>query len=74
MPTVPKIDFRINSFNRCLNCGDTHPLCLTDGCKNPTHCPPDERGEPFRYCNTCDTAMVPDADSREPAGEAGASC
>ncbi len=57
-------DYRINEFNRCLTCGTVHPECGAADCHNPTHCPPDERGEPFEYCDTCDSAMA-DVDGRE---------
>lgn len=56
-------DYRVNVFNRCLTCGSVHPECRTADCHNPTHCPPDERGEPFTYCDTCDAAMA-DTDGR----------
>ena len=50
-------DYRVNDFGRCLNCGGVHPTCRTPGCNNPTHCPPDEPGEPFVYCDRCDADM-----------------
>ena len=49
---------RVSSFHRCLNCGDVHPECKTANCHNPTHCSPDEPGEPFIFCDECDAAMA----------------
>lgn len=56
-------DHRVNDFGRCLNCGAVHPQCQTIGCSNPTHCPPDEPGEPFTYC---DAALAPEEWRHQP--------
>jgi len=39
----------------CETCGTLHPPCKK--CGQPTHCPPDEVGEPFIYCDDCDREM-----------------
>lgn len=51
-------DYRVNDFGRCPNCGEVHPLCASPYCRNPTHCPPDEPGEPFRFCDSCDAQFA----------------
>jgi hypothetical protein len=40
----------------CPTCGATHPPCTF--CGGPTRCPPDEPGEPFTTCDTCDAEQA----------------
>jgi len=44
--------------SECPTCGEIHPECSMVGCHNPTHCPPDEPGEPFTLCDSCDAEMA----------------
>lgn len=48
----------VDDCGRCLNCGRVHPPCAMPGCNNRTHCPHDEHGEPFLYCDSCDAGMA----------------
>lgn len=60
IPDEPKPD------NVCPTCGSTHSLCLSPLCSNPTHCPPDEPGEPFTRCDACDAALAQPGESEAP--------
>ena len=41
----------------CSVCGGSHGLCATPDCDNPVGCDPEERGESWVYCDSCDAEM-----------------
>ena len=41
----------------CSVCGGSHGLCATLDCDNPVDCDPEERGESWVYCDSCDAEM-----------------
>ena len=43
---------------RCPVCGRWHGYCAMPDCTNLVQCDPEEPGEPWAYCDECDSELM----------------